>query len=811
MSYDHRAIEAMCLELWQRTGIYAFDPEGRGDIFAVDTPPPYVSAAHLHVGHAMSYTQAEFVVRWHRMQGRRVFYPMGFDDNGLPTERFVERAHGIDASTMGRSAFRRLCREETERGAAAYEELWRSLGISVDWSLRYSTIDEHCQRTAQRSFLELYEAGRIYRSDDPVMWDPQLRTAVAQADLETLTRRQKLHTLAFTDSDGRALPISTTRPELLSGCVALYRHPEDSRYRGLDSARVPLDERSVPVLTDDAVEPGFGSGLVMVCTFGDAEDVRRWRQDHLETRICVGPDGRMTDLAGPLAGRSTSEARAGVVRALERIGAYEGFTMTEQSVPIAERSGAPIEWVMAPQWFLRVLDRVDALREMSTQLRWHPPHMKSRLDDWIDGLRWDWNLSRQRRYGVPIPMWLCEDCTTPVPAPLEALPVDPLETPPPLSSCPGCGGALRGDPDVMDTWMTSSSTPDVCANWVGTAGRAAGPTPMTVRVQAFEIIRSWLFYTLVKADAHHGRLPWRDVMISGWGLNEQGRKISKRDLEKSSDPSGFNRYDPAHVIEHLGADALRHWAGRSQLGHDLRYHTRDVKAGRKVAVKLWNAARLVSMSLDGFDPAAGRPHVPDRLPEDRDLLYTLDQTTRTVSEGLSAYDYATGLAALDRAFFDRFCDDWLEALKPRLQDPWFTEQNRTSAQATAFEALRHIVGLYAPFLPFVTEAIWQDLYAAHESAPSVHVTRFPTCEGRTAVPDMDQVRELLRAVRTARTHARIPQSRRLDVVRVRAAPRWVARLQPTLRAALRTRSLEVLAPDASDRVQIGADCDEGTQ
>ncbi|HHO54192.1 MAG TPA: valine--tRNA ligase, partial [Deltaproteobacteria bacterium] len=601
-SFDHLTLERDLAAAWDRLGLYRFDPDGEGEIFSVDTPPPYVSAAHLHVGHAMSYTQAEIVVRWHRMKGRRLFYPMGFDDNGLPTERYVEHTHKIDKASTTRAEFRALCLEETREGATSYTALWRSLGLSVDRSLGYSTIDDHCRATAQRSFLELLARGRIYRGHDPVLWDPSLQTALAQADLETKTRRQKLYTLRFSSPGGSPLPIATTRPELLLACVALYHHPDDPRYAGLERALEPLEQRRVPVLTDPGVDRDFGTGLMMVCTFGDGEDVRRWKRDGLPLRIRIGPDGRMTGDAGRWAGLSTPEARRRIVAELEVQGILEGFVMTEQAYPVAERSGAAVEWAMMPQWFLRVLDRKEALLKRSAELIWNPPWMRSRLDHWIEGLRWDWNLSRQRFYGVPFPVWLCTDCQRPVLARTEDLPVDPTEAPPPVAACPACGGSLQGDPDVMDTWMTSSMTPQINANWVGTEGRIAGPMPMDVRVQAFEIIRTWLFYTLVKADLHHDALPWRQVMISGWGLNEQGKKISKRDLMHSTDTSGFNRYDPAQVIARWGADALRHWAARTSLGQDSRYHTREVRAGRRVVVKLWNAARLAAMSLEDFDP-----------------------------------------------------------------------------------------------------------------------------------------------------------------------------------------------------------------
>ncbi|MBX2796925.1 MAG: valine--tRNA ligase [Myxococcales bacterium] len=800
-SYDHTEHEPACRDLWETHQVHRFDPHGEGEIFAVDTPPPYVSAAHLHVGHAMSYTQAEILVRWHRMKGRRPFYPMGFDDNGLPTERYVQRVHGIDPATLKRSEFRALCLKETQEGAKTYEALWRDLGLSVDWSLRYSTIDAHCQRTAQRSFVELHRAGRIVRRDEPVLWDPEMRTALAQADIETKTRRTKLFRIHFRSDDGSALTIATTRPELLPGCVALYHHPDDERYAGLSQAIEPLQQRRIGVHTDTEVDPDFGTGLMMVCTFGDADDVRRWRRDGLPLRSCIGADGHLTELAGPYAGLAPTQARKRIVADLQAAGAVDGFSMTEGMMPTSERSGAGVEWQVIPQWSLRLLDLKDALLGRSAQLRWHPPFMKPRLDHWIEGLAWDWTLSRQRSYGVPVPAWLCQDCGEAVLPELDDLPVDPTETPPPTDTCPSCGGALDADPDVLDTWMTSSMTPQINSNWVGTQGRSAGPFPMGVRVQAFEIIRTWLFYTLLKAHLHHDDLPWRDVVISGWGLNEQGRKISKRDLASSTDASGFNRYDPAQVIGKFGADALRHWAGSGNLGHDMRYHAKQVKAGRRVVVKLWNAARLAALSLNDFDPDAPRTPAAQRPPEDRHLLAALDALTREVDRGLAAHDYASGLRALDTFLFQHFCDDWLEGIKDRLAQPEsFPEGSRLAAQQTLYEALRRIVGLYAPYLPFVTEAIWQRLFQPSEGGPSVHTTTFPQAEDHPPVPEMAIVRQVLGEVRRRRTEQRLPQSHALAAVHITgpaALLRQIESLRPTLRAACRARDVQLVPTESS--------------
>lgn len=786
---DLSDLEARARERWDEAGIHVFDPDRPGEVFSVDTPPPYVSAAHLHVGHAMSYAQAEFVVRYQRMRGRNVFYPMGFDDNGLPTERYVERAHKVRGDRLPRSEFRALCLDETARGAVTYERLWRALGLSVDWRHRYSTIDDHCRATAQRSFVDLLAAGRIERRDEPVFWDPEAHTSLAQADLETVTRRGHLHEVAFGAPDGRPLVIATTRPELLAACVALYCHPDDDRYQALigSRARVPLFGHHVPILADTEVDRGYGTGLMMVCTFGEGEDVMRWRRDGLDTRVVIGPDGRMTADARGYEGLPAETARAKIL--LDLGDALLGTAHVRQQLSVSERTGRPVEFRLRPHWVLRLLDLRGDLRAAADELDWHPAHMKARLVDWIDGLKWDWNLSRQRAYGVPFPVWLCAACGHPVTPPVEALPVDPTEQPAPVDRCPECGhDDLRGDPDVMDTWMTSSLTPQIVTNWHGSGGRAPGPTrPLTVRVQGFEIIRTWLFTTVVKGLLHDGALPWDDVMISGWGLNEQGRKIAKRDLET---PAGeFNRYDPEHVITRHGADALRHWAAGTTLGHDSRYSEREVRAGRKVVLKLWNVARFVESLLGADRPPAPIPDA-ERSIEDRWLLAVRDRAVGAATKAFEAYDYAGARAAADGLLWN-LADHHLELVKDRFRSPdGHDDLARASAARTLWEVLRDLLALHAPVLPFVTDDLWHRLYADGEDAPSLHVTAWPEItDPRPEPAEMSTVLAVLRACRTLRSDRRIPQGRVLDRLVVDGIDVSDAALAGALRAAARTRDV----------------------
>jgi len=801
---DTAEIEAFCQRLWDMLGIYSYDPNEPGEVFSVDTPPPYVSASHLHVGHAMSYAQAEFIVRYHRMNGRKIFYPMGFDDNGLPTERFVEKEYKINKSKTTRSEFRALCLEVTQKGTHEYEKLWRALGLSVDWGLRYSTIDDHCQRTSQKSFVQLFKAVRIYRSNEPVLWDTVLETSLAQADLETIERKSKLHEIIFTGSDGSSLTISTTRPELLPACVALYSNSKDERYTHLHgkTAVVPLFGQTVPILADDEVDQNFGTGLMMVCTFGDSEDVRRWKRDGLQLRIAIANDGRLTEIAGEFKNLKSDEARAKIVHALTEAGALVGSKPIDQTVSVSERSGAPVEFVMAPQWFIRVLDLKDQLLERAEELKWYPNWMQVRLEDWIKGLKYDWNITRQRFYGVPVPIWFCSKCCEVVLPDEASLPVDPLETSCPAEKCPKCGATeFYPDPDVLDTWMTSSMSPLINANWAGTPDRLgdARVYPMTVRVQAFEIIRTWLFYTVVKSHLHTNSLPWRNVMISGWGLNENGKKISKRDLDQYTDANGYNRYEPYSVIKKFGADSVRYWAAGGSLGHDLRYNEKDVQIGRKLVVKLWNAARFADLQIGDYEPVGAMVPFANRTPEDRWLLAELNKVLLVARDAFERYSYHEAREVTDKFFWTIFCDDYLELIKDRFWTPeLYAEESRASARSTLWESLRIVLSLYAPFLPFVTEYLFQQFYKETETAVSLHKSPWPLQrqEWNVTVPEMEVLGAILRSVRGQRTTFKVGQTRRLarvtlDISGANAEiAETVKRMHVSIRAAVRTLELD---------------------
>jgi len=673
----------------------------------------------------------------------------------------------------------------------------------VDWSLRYSTIDARCQRTAQTSFIKLYEAGHLRRAQDPILWCPEDRTSLAQADVEDLERTSRLHTIRFGGPDGRDLLIATTRPELLPACVALYYHPGDSRYAGLERAAVPLFGYQVPVLSDESVDPDYGTGLMMVCTFGDSEDVLKWRRDHLDLRLVVEPDGRLGELAGEFAGMPLTQARSAIVKALDEAGLLVSSEPVRQVVGVHERCQTPVEFQIRPQWFIAVREHADRFRVRAAELEWVPPFMRRRLEDWIDGLKWDWNITRQRRYGVPFPVWFCAACSAPVLARLEDLPVDPLADKPPVSSCPSCGrGELAPDPDVMDTWMTSSLSPQVNDGWA-LGGTDPALAPMSMRVQAFEIIRTWLFYSVVQSELLFGRVPWRTALISGWGLSEQGKKLSKRNLDSSTRPDGYNRYVPDDVMDKYGADAVRLWATRARIGTDLRYNEKDIRTGRKFAVKLWNVGRFLSMNLGDLDVPAAAPPPGERDIVDRWLLSHLADTVAEATAAFGAHDYMQAHQAASRMFWSVYCDRYLEMIKDRLGDRDGDDStNRDWARRTLWESFRVLLGLFAPFAPFVTERMYQQFYRPHEGTVSLHLTRWPEPDerwrgDRPAVDAVDQLTVILDATRALRSGQRLGNSARLSRLTVQAhdarARSLLDHIAEPLRVAARADAL-VLGP-----------------
>ncbi len=800
---------------WEEEGTYAFDRSApRERVFSIDTPPPTVSGS-LHVGHVFSYTHTDAVARYQRMRGKAVFYPMGWDDNGLPTERRVQNHFGVRCDpalpyepgftppdkpgknpvAISRPNFVALCHQLTEEDERVFEHLWRTLGLSVDWSHTYATISERSQRVSQRGFLHLLARGQAYQQTAPTLWDIDFRTAVSQAELEDRDRPGAYHRLRFGRAGGPgSVDIETTRPELLPACVALVAHPDDERYRALFGTDVvtPLFGVRVPVVAHELADPEKGSGIAMVCTFGDTTDVVWWRELGLATRAIVGRDGRL----GPapwgepgwesedpvaaarhydeLGGRPVKQAQTRIVELLAEAGALIGEpTLITHPVKFYERGERPLEIVSSRQWFVRTLDLKERLLARGTELTWHPPYMAHRFASWVEGLTSDWNISRQRFFGVPFPVWYPVDAdgtvdfATPLVAHEDRLPVDPSTDVPDgyTEAQRGAPGGFVGDPDVMDTWATSSLTPQIAGGWSTDPDLFDRVFPMDLRPQAHDIIRTWLFSTVVRSELEHGTLPWANAAISGWVLDPDRKKMSK---------SKGNVITPLPLLEQHGADAVRYWAASGRPGTDTAVDEGQMKVGRRLAIKVLNASRFALGRLideEGAVTTLGLPAIT--APLDRAMLSRLSGVVDEATAAFEGFDYARALERTE-AFFWSFCDDYLELVKTRSYgDP--TQPGPASARSALALALSVQLRLLAPFLPFVTEEVW-----SWWQSGSVHQAPWPEgdeLDRPGADPAiLEIVSEVLGRVRRAKTGAKRSMRAPVAVLTVTDSPDRLAAL-----------------------------------
>ena len=753
--YDFKTAEPRLQQQWVDQGIYEFDPSHPGRPYTVDTPPPTVSGK-IHVGHIYSYTQADIIIRYHRMKGEQVFYPFGFDDNGLPTEIFTENSKGIRAVDVGRRAFIEACLELSHQVEGEFEQFWKRLGLSVDWRLRYSTIDPRSRRVSQAAFIDLFEKGNVYRAESPTLWCPNCRTGVAQADVDDKVGVEtKFSTIRFALTDGSGeIRIATTRPELLGACVAVFVHPTDKRYGGLvgKTARVPIFDLDVPILADEKADPEKGTGAVMCCTFGDVTDVAWWREHSLPLRISLTPEGRMNALAGPYQGATIKQTRARILEDLAAAGKILDQKQIEHTVGVHERCGTDLEYLVTNQWFIKLLDKKDWWIDAGRRIRWHPEHMRTRYENWIEGLNWDWNISRQKSYGVSFPVWYCNACGETIVATHDELPVDPQETGPRAGKCPKCGGTeLTPESDVMDTWATSSVTPQICGTLLEEYGISPEEfdrrfRPMTLRPNAHDIIRTWDFYTIVRSLYLTGDIPWTNVLISGHALDPSGKKISKSKLKGADHPTP--------MLEQFSADAVRYWTSSVRTGGDTNLSEEVFRNGGRLVTKLWNASRLALSQMDGYTPDGWAAPPPASLtPVDRWLLSRLGQLIRRATTALDEYEFARAKDETERFFWSDLCDNYLELVKASLYgDSAAAGANgqvharREAAQYTLYHALLSVLKLLAPYLPHITEEIYLQGFAGSDGAVSIHRSRWPIAPGAWVSEEADTAGDAILAV-----------------------------------------------------------------
>lgn len=717
--FDHKQAEVRLRELWEKNGVYT--TEQTTHTFTVDTPPPTVSGK-LHIGHIFSYTHTDIIVRYQRLNGAAIFYPFGFDDNGLPTERFVELKRGISPHQMSRQEFANICMEEAELAEGEFEQLWRRIGLSVDWSKKYSTSSAQTRRISQTSFLRLVKKGLVYRRNEPAIYCTAYRTTVSQADLEDVEKETLFSEILFKAEDGGNLAIATTRPELLSSCVALFYHPSDTRYKYLAGSRaiVPLFGNMVPVLADEKVQVEKGTGLVMCCTFGDKTDIEWFKRHNLPYRPSIGLDGRWLPETGPLAGLKVTDARA---RALELL-AEQALIVKQQkithTVSIYERSKKEIEYLMLPQWFVKILPYKNELLSLADTIEWYPAFMKARFVDWVQNLQWDWCVSRQRYSGVPFPVWYDKKTGEMYLPDEKHLPIDPREDAYP-ETIPA-GVELVPDTDVMDTWNTSSLSPYICeALYRGTdAGMFDIPEkltflPMSMRPQAHDIIRTWAFYTMVKTWLHHRVAPWKSIVISGHVLSPEGSKISKS--------KGNNPLEPEKLLEQYPADVIRYWTASGSLGYDMAFSENTLKIGNKLMTKLWNAARFAREHLQAGVWRTEPVVIQGALNEW--ILNRATQAFNRYRDYFERNEFGLALESLEQFFWNDYCDNYLEFVKFHFFTPERFDASEVDATRwTIGHVTLRLLQLFAPFMPYVTEELYQLIFKDMVGSPSIHSTRF---------------------------------------------------------------------------------------
>ncbi|MBO6145281.1 MAG: valine--tRNA ligase [Bacilli bacterium] len=700
--------EAKWLNYWKENGIYDFKPDQR-EVFSIDTPPPTVNGK-IHIGHVFSYSQTEMIARYKRLRGYNTYYAFGFDDNGLPSERLVEKEQGKKAHEIGREEFSKLCYKTTDKYEAEFEDLFSKLGVSTDWKNRYKTVSPSTIKISQWSFLDLVEKGHCYHKESPALWCNECLTSIAQAELETKTIKTTFNYINFkTVEDNEEFTIATTRPELLPAIVCVFVNPSDEKHNHLigKTAHIPVIDVDVPIMSDEKVAADKGTGVVMCCTFGDQTDIEWWKKYNLPLKYIFTDDGRIIDSVPNYGGLKIKEARKQIIEDLQEGGFVVKIEELEHEVQTHERCGKEVEYSVMKQWFINIMDHKEDFLKIGNTIKWYPEHMHSRYNEWVENIMWDWCISRQRYFGVPFPVWYCKDCGKPVFANKEDLPVNPLTDKAPIDKCEcGCTEFIP-ETDVMDTWATSSITPLINMRYNEKDNYTDILKPMSLRTNASEIIRTWDFYTIVKSFYHFGERPWDSVMISGFVMANKGEKISKS--------KGNSRVEPMDAIKQYSADVVRYWAGTGRLGTDIVYSDETMQRGKKLVNKLWNVSKFIEMHLSDYEDK----EFNDFEYIDKWILGKFSEMQKGFIKYLDEYEVGLALNTLEK-FFWNFCDNYIEIVKHRLYRPEeFGDIPRYSGQKTVYIILYKLLQDFSIYFPFITEEIYQELY--HEK-DSVHLT-----------------------------------------------------------------------------------------
>ena len=705
--YNIKEKEEKWKNYWEENNIYEFKPDER-KIYSIDTPPPTVNGK-IHIGHIFSYTQAEMIARYKRLRGYNVFYPFGFDDNGLPSERLVEKEQGKKAHEIGREDFSKLCYETTDKYEAEFKKLFKSMGFSADINNAYKTVSPSSTKISQLSFLELYEKGACYHKESPALWCTECLTSIAQAELETKTIKTTFNYIKFkTKENNEEFIIATTRPELLPAIIAVFINPNDNKNKHLigKTAYIPLINEEVPILADDKVAIDKGTGIVMCCTFGDQTDIEWWKKYNLPLKSIFTNNGYIKDEIKTYGGLSIKEARYKIIEDLKEEGYLIKQEELEHEVQTHERCGKEVEYSIMKQWFIDIMNHKEEFLKIGNEINWNPKHMKSRYEDWVNNIMWDWCISRQRYFGVPFPVWYCKSCGNTITADKKDLPVNPLTDKPSRICTCGCKEYIP-ETDIMDTWQTSSITPLINMKYGEENNLEDILKPMSLRCNAHDIIRTWDFYSIVKSYYNFKEKPWENIMISGFVMADKGEKISKS--------KGNSKTEPFDLINEYGADTIRYWAGTGKLGTDIIFNEETFNRGKKLINKIWNVSKLIEMHLTDFKDK----EFTDFEYIDKWIIAKFSEMEKSYMKYLDNYEIGLALNTLEKFFWD-FCDNYIEIVKHRLYRPEeFGSTPRYSGQKTCYMILYKLLQDFSIYFPFITEEIFKELFNDNKS---IHLT-----------------------------------------------------------------------------------------
>ena len=708
--YNAEEKENKWLNFWEKNEVYKFRRNGK-EIYSIDTPPPTVNGK-IHIGHIFSYTQTEMLARYKRLRGYNIFYPFGFDDNGLPSERLVEKEQGKRAHEIGREEFSKLCYETTKKYEDTFKELFSKMGVSTDWDIHYKTVSPSTIKISQASFLDLKDKGYCYHKESPALWCNECLTSIAQAELETKTIKTTFNYIKFkTIQDNEEFIIATTRPELLPAIVCVFVNPEDEKHKYLigKTAHIPVIDVDVPIIGDEKVDRSKGTGIVMCCTFGDQTDIEWWKKYNLPLKNIFTSNGKIISNVPRYGGLKIKDARDKIIEDLKKEGYLVKSEELEHEVQTHERCGKEVEYSVMKQWFIDIMNHKRDFIKIGNEIKWHPEYMHARYDEWVNNIAWDWCISRQRYFGVPFPVWYCKKCGEPIFANREDLPVNPLNCTPKAKKCPKCNcDEFEGEVDVMDTWATSSITPLINMRYGEKENFEDILKPMSLRTNASEIIRTWDFYTIVKSFYHFNKRPWDNVMISGFVMADKGEKISKS--------KGNSKHEPIELIDTYSADVIRYWAGTGRLGTDIVFSEETLLRGKKLINKIWNVSKFIEMHLEDYNDK----EFNDFEFFDKWILGRFQEMEKHFINYLEEYEVGLALNVLEK-FFWEFCDNYIEIVKHRLYRPEeFGIDARYSGQKTIYILLYKLLQDFSIYFPFITEEIFQELY--HNNL-SIHTTQ----------------------------------------------------------------------------------------